>query len=1271
MTVRTRNLQINAVDTIGGGPDIGETVTVTVGTEGVVRQDSGERLYFTMPSGQTVVELDADGMAVFKLVPTALFELGGVYTITVGGASPLNFEMPDADTTYAALRLADSSAVGNRVPGQHGWHYGGDAPGDPDVGAGWFDPDADVLRIWTGSQWEPVAGSGAQRPRQGVIDLLTGDEGGDIDFTRTGTGNDSNLRGELRDSVVDTPALADGAVTGPKITNASVGNAQLADEVKDQLLPTLPATGQRSNKVPKFDGDTLGWELDQEDPETDARLRALEDRTQDIAGDSGRSWANTTVATEGGLIAVPDASAPGNAAAAAAAFAAAVPPTGTNILPVPANSHVSVVYRIPTAATSTDYRIQLPDGAVEAGVASFGVSGSWRYYGTRVTNNNDSVVTVSFQRSFDDYTWTGFVEPGKIIGVAGARVGAFTDDDETKLDSLDPTRQLPAFPAPGSRDNKIPKFDGDALGWEDDGGGSGAPTLSNITSALGLDAVAAANRGDLIKRHDSDDNGYDYVDPGTVGWIGSKAEFASKVKAIPSGYGFAPNSARDEIDFTAPDTTEAWPTQSLYDDLTEVVVPEDTDIMPVETGAGKRKIEIADLREAVTEGLLDHVRIIQHGKRTAFAAPPSGWTWDIENHLTGNNQRDKRHITLAATGGATPDSARAWWAKVFQGGTANMRLKTSTGEGVGATCETPARGIKQGQPFYLFDLILDADLSVTAATGLTTAQLPVAFNYLAADTDVIADTLDIEGATIEQVGGNVAKVTINADGVISAGDGILVTGNDHVAIKPPAILGGFWGNAREGEPDIEVLRRRDLIVDDTRSSESVDITWSNGWTIRGLRVPSTGIGMLNDQSETLSPAPGSTQQGQAPAGDGSWSFTGGSSGHLVWNGRWPEHGMDLKIAIDMSDFQTGDRIHMTLDTNNNNLWGSARTPDRGVDFHGAGDSQHHSHTHIYELRPSAMTDGTTIEIHLEAIKAGNPSSKVSVGLLRAARVTLTYPPETPPVQHQVFTLGAPGQNTSIDAIGSDAYLFPFTYTSDDDHTDDNHIEADSGDSVWEYTQGLNNVLMELLSHSDTTQQPWHFELWTYAEGALDWHKVRDYTMPGPTSGTSTSKPAVHLYFDAGAVLDGQQFVMVARGLTGSPTAASLGSMTIDLNTNFDTRFPRRTVLANGLITTEQITGPETSRKSGERTWPKPKTAVNRWEMIYVLVEDGNGAQHSAAFDVSSWRRMDETKQMNCEVRSQAQLGADQTLSRAGNGALTYSSGSASVEVLEAYIDIER
>ena len=48
---------------------------------------------------------------------------------------------------------------------------------------------------------------------------------------------------------------------------------------------------------------------------------------------------------------------------------------------------------------------------------------------------------------------------------------------------VDGIRQLPAYPAEGSRDNKVPKFDGDTLGWEEDDGGTGGGTGLRATAS--------------------------------------------------------------------------------------------------------------------------------------------------------------------------------------------------------------------------------------------------------------------------------------------------------------------------------------------------------------------------------------------------------------------------------------------------------------------------------------------------------------------------------------------------------------------------------------------------------------------------------------------------------------------------------------------------------------------------------------------------------------------------------------------------------------------
>ncbi|MCY4128977.1 MAG: hypothetical protein OXG15_07005, partial [Gammaproteobacteria bacterium] len=522
-------------------------------------------------------------------------------------------------------------------------------------------------------------------------------------------------------------------------------------------------------------------------------------------------------------------------------------------------------------------------------------------------------------------------------------------------------------------------------------------------------------------------------------------------------------------------------------------------------------------------------------------------------------------------------------------------------------------------------------------------------------------TADIKIYEIRQIRGDIS--------LPEAGAGIEITDNNTVNIKPPPYIGGFWGNAQEDNPDIEVLKRRDVIVNDTRIGTEDAITWPRGWTIRGITPPRNGVGMLSGQEETYAPVTsGNTPTGTPPVGAGSFSF---SNGHLVWSGTWPSNGIDLIVEIDMSDFQSNDYVNLSLDTNNNDLWGSARTPDRGVRFLGSGDDlSAHKHTHLYQLRPSggSLTSGTQIGIHVEAIKAGHPPNRQPVGLFRGGNVTLKYVPASPPSPNQTFTLQPAVENDDL-PFGSDTWLFPITWGTDRRVV--NHLDIDQNTPVLEFTRDLRNVLCELISNSAETHAAWQFEVWTFIEGILNWHRVRQYNI-APKAHTATN-PAYHIYFDLGAILDGQQVVFVARGLgTALSNQSALGSPSITFNTNIDTRFPKRSEIAKGLITTEQVLAiAEGSRKSGLRTYAKPATAVNRWEMIYVLVKDGNGAQHSAAFDVSSWRRLDETEQMNCEVRSQAQLGADQTLSRNSNGQLAYSSGSASVEVLEVYIDIER
>jgi len=176
----------------------------------------------------------------------------------------------------------------------------------------------------------------------------------------------------------------------------------------------------------------------------DARLDRLEDRTHDISGHAGRSWSNTAVATQGGM--VETASRNRTAQQAAAALSSG----GANTLNVGRNDFADVLYRLPAAADSTNFRVGLPSGAELQFDTRLGAVGAWQYFAARVVNNTDSQITAAFQHNANDYVWEGIAKAEKLIGsiakavvydaVKAIIVGG-TDDD---------TAQTVTLPAAGS-----------------------------------------------------------------------------------------------------------------------------------------------------------------------------------------------------------------------------------------------------------------------------------------------------------------------------------------------------------------------------------------------------------------------------------------------------------------------------------------------------------------------------------------------------------------------------------------------------------------------------------------------------------------------------------------------------------------------------------------------------------------------------------------------------------------------------------------------------
>ena len=90
----------------------------------------------------------------------------------------------------------------------------------------------------------------------------------------------------------------------------------------------------------------------------------------------------------------------------------------------------------------------------------------------------------------------GTITAGATVELSmGNKISASIDDVREAVNLTLP-RLLPALPAEGSRNDRIPKFDGDTLGWEVDGGtgggGSGAYTYSQVGSDITVNSATSA-----------------------------------------------------------------------------------------------------------------------------------------------------------------------------------------------------------------------------------------------------------------------------------------------------------------------------------------------------------------------------------------------------------------------------------------------------------------------------------------------------------------------------------------------------------------------------------------------------------------------------------------------------------------------------------------------------------------------------------------------------------------------------------------------------------
>jgi len=237
---------------------------------------------------------------------------------------------------------------------------------------------------------------------------------------------------------------------------AGIAVDELSSAASGRLLPTLPSAGSRNNKIPKFDGDTLGWE-------------------EDAAG------SDTPLSDDS----------PKPPASAAAAGTSAKASRGDHAHPRQTD--------ISTAELSGFARGKLLPDLPSAGSRNNKIP---KFDGDTLGWEEDAAGSST---PLSDATPKG---PGTAAAGTGAKASRGdhvhprqTAITEAELAAAASAKLLPALPDAGSRDNKIPKFNGDTLGWEvDAGGGGGGVSLSDATPEG--PGTAAAGTGTKASRDD-------------------------------------------------------------------------------------------------------------------------------------------------------------------------------------------------------------------------------------------------------------------------------------------------------------------------------------------------------------------------------------------------------------------------------------------------------------------------------------------------------------------------------------------------------------------------------------------------------------------------------------------------------------------------------------------------------------------------------------------------------------------------------------------------
>ena len=233
-----------------------------------------------------------------------------------------------------------------------------------------------------------------------------------------------------------------------------------------RLLPTLPAEGSRNDKVPKFDGNTLVWEVDA------SATNMGEDNVQS-------DWSETDTDSDAYILnkpTIPDST----------RLLPAFPAEGSRDNKIPKFKVNALVWELDNESGEENVQSDWTETDSDSDayiqnkptIPAAQVQSDWgATSGVAFIQNKPTIPTIPSDSQIGDKAFsnppTDLTDAEKVA--ARNAIGAVTSTGAINNDRL-----LPTLPATGDRDNKIVKFDGDTLGWEDEALPSGTELLGHV-----------------------------------------------------------------------------------------------------------------------------------------------------------------------------------------------------------------------------------------------------------------------------------------------------------------------------------------------------------------------------------------------------------------------------------------------------------------------------------------------------------------------------------------------------------------------------------------------------------------------------------------------------------------------------------------------------------------------------------------------------------------------------------------------------------------------